>query len=143
VKDNQLEAVFSLPSGVFKPYAGVSTAILVFTKGGKADHVFFYGVEADGFSLDDKRDPISKNDLPDALARWRKRSARKDIDRTAKHFMVPVKDIESNDFDLSINRYKESKHEEINYDPPKKIIAKLRTLEAEIAKDLSELERML
>ena len=128
---------------MFKPYAGVSTAILVFTKGGKTDHVFFYDVEADGFSLDDKRDPVDENDLPDALARWRKRSAKKDTDRTAKHFMVPVKEIEEKDFDLSINRYKEAKHEEVKYDPPKKIIAKLRALEAEIAKDLNELEGML
>lgn len=143
VKDNQLEAVISLPSGVFKPYAGVSTAILGFTKGGKTDHVFFYDVGADGFSLDDKRDPISDNDLPDALERWRKRSAKKDTDRTAKYFMVPVADIEAKNFDLSINRYKEAKHEEVKYDPPKTIIAKLRALEAEIAKDLSELEAML
>ncbi len=143
VKDNQLEAVISLPSGVFKPYAGVSTAILVFTKGGKTDHVYFYDVGADGFSLDDKRDPVSENDLPDALERWRKRSAKKDTDRTAKHFMVPVADIEAKDFDLSINRYKEAKHEAVSYEPPKKIIAKLRKLEAEIAKDLSELEAML
>ncbi len=143
VKDNQLEAVISLPSGVFKPYAGVSTAILVFTKGGKTDHVFFYDVGADGFSLDDKRDDVAEDDLPDALDRWRKRSAKKDTDRTAKHFMVPVADIAAKDFDLSINRYKEVKHEQVKYDPPKKIIAKLRALEAEIAKDLSELEEML
>jgi type I restriction enzyme M protein len=153
VKDNQLDAVFSLPSGVFKPYAGVSTAIVVFTKGGKTDHVFFYDVDADGFSLDDKRaesgpekgplGPKAENDLYDALARWKKRSAKKDTDRTAKHFMVPVKEIEAKDFDLSINRYKEAKHEEVQYEPPKKIIAKLRALEAEIAKDLSELEAML
>jgi type I restriction enzyme M protein len=143
VKDNQLEAVISLPSGVFKPYAGVSTAILVFTRGGKTDHVFFYDVGADGFSLDDKRDAVSENDLPDALERWRQRSAKKDTDRTAKHFMVPVADIEAKDFDLSINRYKEAKHEAVAYEPPKKIIAKLRKLEAEIAKDLSELEAML
>jgi len=143
VKDNQLEAVISLSSGVFKPYAGVSTAILVFTRGGKTDHVFFYDIEADGFSLDDKRDPISENDLPDALACWRKRNSKKDTDRTAKHFMVPMKEIEEKGFDLSINRYKEAKHEEVKYDPPKKIIAKLRALEAEITKDLSELEGML
>lgn len=143
VKDNQLEGVFSLPSGVFKPYAGVSTAIVVFTKGGKTDHVFFYDVGADGFSLDDKRDPIKENDLPNALERWQKRSAKKDTDRTAKHFMVPLKELEEKDFDLSINRYKETKHEEVQFDPPKKIIAKLRTLEAEIAKDLDELEAML
>lgn len=143
VKDNQLEAVLSLPSGVFKPYAGVSTAILVFSKGGKTDHVFFYDVEADGFSLDDKRDPVSENDLPDALERWRKKSAKKDTDRTAKHFMVPVAEIEGKEFDLSINRYKEAKHEEVTYEPPKKIIARLRALEAEIARDLTELEGML
>jgi type I restriction enzyme M protein len=143
VKDNQIEGVFSLPSGVFKPYAGVSTAIVVFSKGGKTDNVFFYDVGADGFSLDDKRDPVSEDDLPDALTCWRKKSAKKDTDRTAKHFMVPVKEIEEKGFDLSINRYKEAKHEEVKYDPPKKIIAKLRKLEAEIAKDLSELEGML
>jgi type I restriction enzyme M protein len=143
VKDNQLEAVFSLPSGVFKPYAGVSTAILVFTKGGKTDHVFFYDVNADGFSLDDKRDPVSENDLPAALTCWRKRGTKKDTDRFAKHFMVPVKEIEEKDFDLSINRYKETHHEEVQYDPPKEIIAKLRALEAEIARDLNELEVML
>ncbi|MCP3143430.1 type I restriction-modification system subunit M [Pyxidicoccus xibeiensis] len=143
VKENQLEAVISLPSGVFKPYAGVSTAILVFTKGGKTDHVFFYKVEADGFSLDDKRDPVKENDLPDALARWRKRSVMKDTDRTAKHFMVPVKEIEGKDFDLSINRYREDQHEESKYDPPKEILARLRCLEAQIAKDLSDLEAKL
>lgn len=143
VQDNQLEAVISLPSGVFKPYAGVSTAILVFTKSGKTDHVFFYDVQADGFSLDDKRDVVKENDLPAALARWKKRSAKADTDRTAKHFMVPVDEIEAKGFDLSINRYKEVKHEEVKYDPPKKIIAKLRKLETEIAKDLSELEAML
>ena len=143
VEDNQLEAVFSLPSGVFKPYAGVSTAILVFTKGGKTDHVFFYDVGADGFSLDDKRDPVGENDLPDALVRWGRRSAKNDTNRTARHFMVPREEIEAKDFDLSINRYKEAKHDAVEYDPPKKIIAKLRALEAEIARELGELEAML
>lgn len=144
VKENQLEAVLSLPSGVFKPYAGVSTAILVFSKGGQTDHVFFYDVQADGFSLDDKRDAQpDKDDLPDALERWRNRNAKKDTDRTAKHFMVPVKDIVAKDFDLSINRYKETKHEEVAHEHPKKIIARLRALEAEIARDVDELEGML
>jgi type I restriction enzyme M protein len=143
VEENQLEAVFSLPSGVFKPYAGVSTAIVVFTKGGKTDHVFFYDVDADGYSLDDKRDPVAQNDLPDALACWRKKNAKKDTDRTAKHFMVPLKELEEKGFDLSINRYKETKHDVVEHEPPKQIIAKLRALEAEIAKDLSELEAML
>lgn len=143
VKENQLEAVISLPSGVFKPYAGVSTAILVFTKGGKTDYVFFYDVRDDGYSLDDKRDKINADDLPDALVRWQARNPKKDTDRTAKHFMVPLKEIEEKEYDLSINRYKEAQHEDVRYDPPKTIIAKLRSLEAEIAKDLSELEGML
>jgi type I restriction enzyme M protein len=143
VKHNQLEGIISLPSGVFKPYAGVSTAIVVFRKGGKTDNVFFYDVGADGFSLDDKRDPISANDLPDALARWKNRDAKRDTDRTARHFMVPVKEIEEKGFDLSINRYKETRHESVEHESPKVIIAKLRALEAEIAKELGELEGLL
>jgi type I restriction enzyme M protein len=143
VQENQLEAVISLPSGVFKPYAGVSTAILVFNRGGQTDSVFFYDVDADGFSLDDKRDLVSENDLPNALERWRRRSAKKDTDLTAKHFMVPVKEIEAKDFDLSVNRYKQQKHEEVMHAPPKEIIAQLRALEAKITNDLSELEAML
>jgi type I restriction enzyme M protein len=143
LEENQLEAVISLPSGVFKPYAGVSTAILVFAKGGKADHVFFYDVGADGFSLDDKRDPVKENDLPDALRRWLIRDAKKDSDRTAKYFMVPVKEIEEKDFDLSINRHKEINHTVAQHEPPKKIIAKLRALETELDLDLAELEMML
>jgi len=143
VKDNQLEAVISLPSGVFKPYAGVSTAILVFAKGGKTDHVFFYDLQADGLSLDDKRATVPDDDLPDALTRWRKRSVEKDTDRTAKHFMVPLKEIEQKEFDLSLNRYKKARHEEVKHEPPKQIIARLRALEAEIADGVRELEEML
>jgi type I restriction enzyme M protein len=143
VDDNQLEAVISLPSGVFRPYAGVSTAILVFTRGGKTDDVFFYDVQADGFSLDDKRDLVKENDLPDALERWRKRSAKKDTDRTAKHFMVPVAEIREKNFDLSINRYREAVHEEVRYESPRVILGKLRALEAEITKDLKAIEGML
>jgi type I restriction enzyme M protein len=143
IEENQLEAVVSLPAGVFKPYAGVSTAILRFTKGGETDHVFFYDVQADGLSLDDKRDPVKENDLPDALARWEKRSAKKDTDRTAKHFMVSVKEIREKGYDLSINRYKEAVHEDVTYEPPKVILGHLRALEAEIAADLKALEAML
>ncbi len=128
---------------MFRPYAGVSTAILVFTKGGETDHVFFYDVEADGFSLDDKRDSVKENDLPDTLERWRNRDAKKDNDRTAKQFMVPVAEIRGKSFDLSINRYKEAVHEEAEYESPKVILGKLRKLEAEIAKDLKALEGML
>ena len=143
VKDNQLEAVISLPSGVFKPYAGVSTAILVFSKGGTTDKVFFYDVQADGFSLDDKRNPVKEDDLPEALKRWRKRRKGRYGDRTKKHFMVPVEEIEECGFDLSINRYKEVVYEEVEYEAPKVIIGKLRALEKEIARDLKELEGML
>lgn len=143
VDENQLEGVISLPSGVFRPYAGVSTAILVFTKGGDTDQVFFYDVGADGLSLDDKRDSVQENDLPGALERWRKKNAKKDADRTAKHFMVPVAEIREKNFDLSINRYKETVHEEAQYEPPKVILGKLRALEAAIAADLKVLEGML
>ena len=143
VDDNQLEGVISLPSGVFRPYAGVSTAILVFTKGGETDHVFFYDVGADGFSLDDKRDAVKENDLPDALERWRKKNPKKDTDRTAKHFMVPVAEIREKSFDLSINRYKETVHVEVEFESPKVIIGRLRELEAEISTELRALEGML
>ena len=143
VDDNQLEGVISLPSGVFKPYAGVSTAILIFTKGGKTDQVFFYDVQADGFSLDDKRDRIEENDLPDLLEQWKKRNQGKFTDRTAKAFFVSVGDIQANKYDLSINRYKEIQYEEVQYDPPRVILARLRDLENEIQSDLSELEGML
>ena len=143
VDDNQLEAVISLPSGVFRPYAGVSTAIVVFTKGGKTDHVFFCDVEEDGFSLDDKRDPVKKNDLPDALERWRKRDAKQNSDRAAKHFTVPVAEIREKSFDLSINRYKEPVYKEVMYESPKVILGKLCALETEIGEDLKALEGML
>jgi type I restriction enzyme M protein len=143
IDDNQLEAVISLPSGVFKPYAGVSTAILVFSKGGATDHVFFYDVGADGFSLDDKRDPIKDSDLPDALERFRNKNAETDTSRTAKHFMVPVAEIRGKGYDLSINRYKEAVHQEVTYESPKVILKKLRELEKEIAEDLKALEGML
>jgi type I restriction enzyme M protein len=143
VEENQLEAVVKLPAGVFKPYAGVSTAILLFTKGGRTTDVWFYDVQADGLSLDDKRDPVAENDLPDVRVRWIKRNAKKDTDRKDKAFFVPKSDIADNKYDLSINRYKEIVHEEVEYDPPKKILGRLKKLEAEIAQDLEELEAMI
>lgn len=144
VDDNQLEAVVSLPSGVFKPYAGVSTAILVFTKGGRTDQVWFYDVDADGFSLDDKRTPQpDKNDLPDLVAQWRKRNQKKRSDRTAKHFFARVAEIRDNKYDLSVNRYKVPAHDEVSYDPPKEVLKRLRGLEENILSDLRELEEML
>lgn len=141
--ENQLEAVISLPSGVFKPYAGVSTAILVFTKGGKTDNVFFYDVQADGFSLDDKRDPVKDNDLPEALVRWKSRDPAKDTDRTAKAFFVPAADIRAQKYDLSLSRYRETVHVEEEFDPPKLILERMKVLHADIAKDMAELEEML
>ncbi len=143
VENNQLEGVVKLPAGVFKPYAGVSTAILLFTKGGATTDVWFYDVQADGLSLDDKRDPVAENDLPDIRRRWAKRNPKKDKDRTARAFFVPKGEIADNNYDLSLNRYKEIVHEEVEYDPPKVIIGRLKELEAEISADLEELEAML
>ncbi len=143
VEENQLEAVISLPSGVFKPYAGVSTAILIFTKGGATENVFFYDVQADGFSLDDKREKVDANDLPDVLARWQNRDPDKDTDRTAKWFFVPKTEIKANKYDLSINRYKEIVYEEEEYDPPREILSRMKNLEKEILRDIDELEGML
>lgn len=143
VEENQLEGIISMPSGVFKPYAGVSTGILIFTKGGRTDQVWFYDMEADGFSLDDKRDPIEANDIPDILKRWKEKDPAKDTDRTGKAFFVPKQEIVENGYDLSINRYKQVVHEEVEYDPPKVILARLKELEKEIQQDLDELEKMV
>lgn len=145
VEGQKLDGVVSMPSGVFRPYAGVSTAVLLFTRtdSGGTDHVWFYDMEADGYSLDDKRDAIEANDIPDVIKRWEKRDAKKDSDRTAKAFMVPVAEIVANKYDLSINRYKEIAYEEVVYDPPKKILDQLENLEKEIMSDLKELRGML
>ena len=136
IEQHQLEAVVKLPAGVFKPYAGVSTAIMFFTKDGRTTDVWFYDVQADGLSLDDKRDPVAENDLPDVRQRWAKRNPKKDTDRTAKSFFVSKKEIADNAYDLSINRYKEIVHEEIKYDTPKTILKRLKKMEAEVASDL-------
>jgi type I restriction enzyme M protein len=146
VEDQKLDAIISMPSGVFKPYAGVSTAIMLFTKtnSGGTDHVWFYDMQADGYSLDDKRTPQpDKSDLPDILARWEKRGAESDRARMDQSFLVPKSEIAENDYDLSINRYKEVVYEEVEYDPPKVILARLAELEGEIAKGREELEGML
>ena len=151
VEENQLEAIIKLPSGVFKPYAGVSTAILLFTKGGQTDNVFFFDVQADGKTLDDKRDKIGADDnwqdldvLRQAWPKWNGGAGKKHFkDRKANAFFVPKSEIKENAYDLSINRYKEIVHEEEQYDSPKVILARLKKLEAEIASDLKELEAML
>ena len=145
VEGNRLEAVISMPSGVFKPYAGVSTAVLVFTKTGNGgtDDVWFYDMEADGFSLDDKRSPIEADDIPDIVARFHDREAERARARTEKSFMVPRDEIAENDYDLSINKYKEVVYVPVEYPPTSEILADLRQLEAEIAQNLDELETML
>lgn len=141
--ENQLEAVISLPSGVFKPYAGVSTGILVFTKGGRTDDVFFYDVEADGYSLDDKRDPIETNDLPGCLAAWRNRDAGRDTDRTQKAFFVSAQEIRDSNYDLSLGKYKKRVHVAQTYDTPAVILGRMKKLNDDIASDLAELEDLL
>lgn len=151
IEDNQLEAVISLPSGVFKPYAGVSTAILIFTKGGSTDNVWFYDVKADGRSLDDKRTPIKDNDLPDLVKQYKAyqaavmagASTEQWSDKKQKAFLVAKDDIKTNKYDLSINKYKEVVYEQESYEEPKVILSKLKTLENEILEDLNELESML
>jgi type I restriction enzyme M protein len=173
VEEQKLDAVISLPSGAFKPYAGVSTAILVFTRtnSGGTDHVWFYDMQADGWSLDDKRQPLlpeeklgvspacrhsreggnpeftaedhARNNLPDVLARWNQRDAgERQRLRTEQSFCVPKADIAAQGYDLSINRYKEVVHEAVKHLPPKEILAKLAVLEAEIQAGMKELESM-
>ena len=145
VEGNRLEAVISMPSGVFKPYAGVSTAILVFTKTGHGgtDNVWFYDMQADGFSLDDKRSPIADNDIPDIIERFRNRDAESDRKRTDKSFMVPKQEIVDNAYDLSINKYKEVEYVPVEYPPTSEIMANIREIEIEIGNGMEELARLL
>jgi type I restriction enzyme M protein len=165
VEDHFLEGVVSLPSGVFRPYAGVSTAILLFTKTGRGgtDHVWFYDMTADGWSLDDKRNPLlpleklgpapkepleegehGKNNLPDCLSRWKQRKdSERERARTEQSFCVPKAEIAAQGYDLSLNRYKELVHEEVEHRPPLEILAELRAIEQEILQGIEELEGML
>jgi type I restriction enzyme M protein len=165
IEDQKLDAVISLPSGVFRPYAGVSTAILLFTKtnSGGTDFVWFYDVEADAFSLDDKRAPLlseeklgavprsvvtneehARNNLPDALARWTQRdTGERDRPRTAQSFSVPRADLVAQEYDLSLNRYKKSVRQEEEHRPPQAILADLAEIEEEIQEGMRQLERAL
>lgn len=145
VEDNNLEAVISMPSGVFKPYAGVSTAILIFTKTGNGgtDKVWFYDMTADGFSLDDKRTPVKENDIPDIIERFKHLDKEIDRKKTEKSFMVDKKDIVDNDYDLSINRYKEIEYKPVEYPPTKDIIAEIEKLDKEANDALQELKALL
>lgn len=145
IEDNKLDAVISMPSGVFKPYAGVSTAVLIFnkTEHGGTDNVWFYDMKADGFSLDDKRSEVTENDIPDIIARFKNPEAEKDRERTEQSFFVPKQEIADNDYDLSINKYKKVEYVPVEYPPTSEIMAKLRELEKEISSSMDELEKML
>jgi len=140
----ELKAVITLPSGVFKPYAGVSTAILIFTKGGETENVWFYDMQSDGYSLDDKRVKLDGyGDLQDIVSQYKRRNPDTESDRKEKFFFVPKSEIMDEGYDLSINRYKEDVFEEIEYDAPEVILGKLKALEGEIDKGLGELEGMI
>lgn len=145
VESHRLEAVISMPSGVFKPYAGVSTAVLVFTKTGHGgtDDVWFYDMKADGFSLDDKRTEVKENDIPDIVARFHNRAAEKERARTEQSFLVSKAEIAENGYDLSINKYKQVEYMPVEYPPTAEILADLHELERQITQGLKELEGML
>lgn len=144
VEDCELKAVITMPSGVFKPYAGVSTAILIFTKGGVTDKVWFYDMQSDGYSLDDKRTKLEGyGDLQDIVKQYKKRDPNKGSDRKAKHFFVTKEDIVAEKYDLSISRYKEIVFQEVVYEKPSVILAKLKELEREISKEIIDLEGLL
>ena len=145
IENQRLEAIISMPSGVFKPYAGVSTGILIFTKTnhGGTDNVWFYDMQADGLSLDDKRSPVSENDIPDIIERFRNRDKETDRSRTDKSFMVPVKEIIDNDYDLSINKYKKVEYVPIEYPSTDEIMKQIMELDAEATKQLIELQKLL
>jgi type I restriction enzyme M protein len=145
VDKQRLQAVILMPSGVFKPYAGVSTAVLVFTKtnAGGTDKVWFYDMKADGFSLDDKRTPIVDNDIPDVIARFKNLEAEEKRSRKEKSFIVPVEEIIANDYDLSINKYKQTEYKAVEYPPTSEIMAKLDELEMEIGAEMDALRELL
>ena len=139
--DNQrLLAVISMPSGVFKPYAGVSTAILIFTKtnAGGTDKVWFYDMQADGFTLDDKRTECEANDIPDIISRFRNLAEEENRSRKDKSFLVPVNEIKANDYVLSINKYKEVEREKVVYDAPEVILGRIESLESDISAAINE-----
>jgi len=140
IEDCELQGIVSMPSGAFKPYAGVSTAILVFVKGGETEKVWFYDMQNDGYSLDDKRSKIKENDLPDIVAKWKERKTDHENKRGDKSFFVDRKEIAKNDFDLSINRYREVAYEEVEYEDPKVILEKIEGMEGEIMEGIKDLK---
>lgn len=145
IEGNRLEAVISMPSGVFKPYAGVSTGILIFTKTGHGgtDKVWFYDMTADGFSLDDKRSAVNENDIPDIIERFKNLAGETERKRTDKSFFVEKQEIVDNDYDLSINKYKQTEYKAVEYPATSEIMANIRTLEQQITTELAALEALL
>ncbi|MBS1491424.1 MAG: N-6 DNA methylase [Bacteroidetes bacterium] len=144
VEEAELKAVITLPSGVFKPYAGVSTSILIFTKGGETQHTWFYDLQSDGYTLDDKRNKLDAyGDLQDVVERYKKRDVKKDKDRTKKFFFVPKKELVENEYDLSLSKYKEEVYEEVSYEKPIAIIKRLDKIENTIVKELDLLKELV
>lgn len=145
VENQQLRAVISMPSGVFKPYAGVSTAILVFTKtnAGGTDKVWFYDMKSDGFSLDDKRTPIDQNDIPDIITRFQHLEDEENRERTEQSFFVPKDEIAGNDYDLSINKYKKTEYVAIEYPPTEEILTEIEALNQQVEAETAELRKLL
>ena len=145
VENQQLQAVISMPSGVFKPYAGVSTAILIFTKTNASgtENVWFYDMKADGYSLDDKRSEIKENDIPDIIARFHNRDTEAERKRTEQSFFVPKAEIVDNGYDLSINKYKKTEYKPVEYPPTSEIMAQIRELEMQIGEEMAKLGEML
>ena len=145
VDNHKLEAIISMPSGVFKPYAGVSTAIMIFTKTGTGgtDKVWFYDMKADGYSLDDKRNLIGDNDIPDIVERFVDLDKETDKKRTDQSFFVDVKEIRENEYDLSLNKYKEIEYKEVAYEETGVILERIRALEEDITLGIEKLERMI
>ena len=140
VENHTLRAVISMPSGVFQPYSGVSTAILIFTKtnAGGTDKVWFYDMKADGFSLDQKRTEIAESDIPDVIARFRNLEAEESRSRKDQSFLVPIDEIRNNDYVLSINKFKEVEREKVVYDAPEVIYDRIATLQEEIQNAMAE-----
>ena len=145
VDNQQLKAVISMPSGVFKPYAGVSTAVLIFTKtnSGGTDKVWFYDMKADGYSLDDKRSKIEADDIPDIIERFHNLDNENSRGRTEQSFFVPADEIRTNGYDLSINKYKKTEYVAVKYPPTEEIIAEIERLNAEVEKETEELKKLL
>ena len=145
VDNHCMQAVITMPSGVFQPYSGVSTAIIIFTKTGTGgtDKVWFYDMKADGYSLDDKRQEVSENDIPDIIDRFKNLEAEIERERTEQSFMVDFDEIKANGYDLSINKYKEIVYEPVEYEPTDVIFGKIEKIESEIQKEMSELKKLL